>query len=748
MENKMTIRQISDIQNVLNMLKKSLYWTFDIETTGLNVRSDKIIGFGCANPQNTEDSFYVVMKEFNGTELIDLISDTDVLPIIEALKSKRLITWNGSFDTRFVYHYFNVNLIDSIHADAMLQAHTVNENRMSYALKTIASEILGADSTDSQLKMKESIKANGGSDKEYYKADSNLMATYGLQDNIMTAKLYNIFDKELRQQNLTSFFYTDEIMPLYRLVTIPMELKGVPLDLKLMNDTLAEISLDMEKLHTNIQEAIKPKLGNFIKWYMAKEYVFALSGESFEILAQLIAPSDWPKTKSGSYTFSKAAFKKTPHLLEHDLFKYKSGNKLVPVDLQTKVKEKMYANSGQLYPFNILSKHHLKKLFFEELKEEAVSFTDKGNEQVEDDFLEAMSLKYEWVKWLRTYNKLTKIKSTYIERFLEKQENGVFYPAYFMHRTTSGRFSGDMQQLPRIKTLEDENDELFLKYNNRIRDFFISGPNKKLIDADYSSLEVVVFADDAQDPALMDVILNGHDLYSQVAINVHGLNEFSADKKASNFLKKHKPELRQQAKAFALGFRYNLQPFKLSKDLDIPESEAKRLQREYFLSYPKLKSRMDEIISSAKKTGRVVSKAGRVRRLSGLVENIKAHGEDVLDSLELWKEYGHDPVRYSKMKQIGKECRGAINNSLNFPIQSFAASIVSRASIQIAKELIKRNLKSYICLSCHDEICILSPESEVVEVSVLMRDKMENTTKLSVPLEAEPIIGERYGAVK
>lgn len=744
----MIIRDKAGVTAALKMLEQSMYWTYDIETTGLNVRKDKIIGFGCANPQNVNQAFYIIMKEFNGTELVDVLSDSEVLPVITALKKKRLITWNGSFDMRFTYHYFNVDLIQSIYCDGMILLHTLDENRQNYQLKPAAAEFLGADATDSQTAMKESIKANGGSEKEFYKASSDLMAKYGLQDNIMTAKLFNMFEAQLKAQGLYKFFYTDEVMPLLVNVTIPMELKGIPLDIPLMTETLEHIKIDMYSLHEDIQAQIAPHLTNFNKWYMDKEYPVKLSGDWFNELANQIAPEDWPRTKSKSFSFSAAAFKKKPHLLEHDLMKYYNAEKRIPSNLVLSVQQQLFAKSGQLYAFNILSKHHLKKLFFEQLGEVATSKTDLGNDQVEDDFLEAMAEKYDWVKKLRTYNKLTKIKATYIERFLEKQEDGIFYPSYFMHRTTSGRFSGDLQQLPRVKTLEDENDELFLKYNNKIRDFFISGPNKKLIDADYSSLEVVVFADDSQDTALMDVINKGYDLYSQVAINVHGLLEYSADKKAPNFLKNHKPELRQQAKAFALGFRYGLQPYKLSKDLNISEQEATRLQRGYFQSYPQLKQRMESIIKSAKQKGFVISKAGRVRRLTGLVENVNHYGDVLFDGLELWKEYNESPREYAKMKQIAKECRGAVNNSLNFPIQSYAASIVSRASIEIAKELKARGMESYICMSCHDELCLLSPDNEVQEASIILRDKMENTTKLSVPLEAEPIVGTRYGDVK
>jgi DNA polymerase I-like protein with 3'-5' exonuclease and polymerase domains len=57
-------------------------------------------------------------------------------------------------------------------------------------------------------------------------------------------------------------------------------------------------------------------------------------------------------------------------------------------------------------------------------------------------------------------------------------------------------------------------------------------------------------------------------------------------------------------------------------------------------------------------------------------------------------------------------------------------------------------MQAYIALSLHDELCVHCPDSEVEEVKIIMRDKMENTTKLSVPLEAEPISGKVYGLVK
>jgi hypothetical protein len=80
-----------------------------------------------------------------------------------------------------------------------------------------------------------------------------------------------------------------------------------------------------------------------------------------------------------------------------------------------------------------------------------------------------------------------------MDRFLEKQEDGMYYFYYKQHATVSGRYGSDAQQLPRPKE-EGEEDPIVLKYNNLIRGFFISKPGNIFIDCDYSSLEPRVFA--------------------------------------------------------------------------------------------------------------------------------------------------------------------------------------------------------------------------------------------------------------
>lgn len=748
----MIVRLVTEIAKVLSLLNKGYTFVYDIETTGLNVRKEKIIGFGLCNTETLE-ACYVVTEEFVNGELKTVLTPEQVKPIIDKLKFKKLVTHNGSFDTRFTFHYYNVELWTNIYADTMLMSHTLDENKFSYGLKDLATAMLGSDSKDAQKAMKESIKANGGSDKEYFKADSELMSRYGILDVIMTAKLFKIFDTQLKEQKLDDFFYKEEVMPLYCNVTIPMELQGFKIDIPALQAAYSQISFDMDKIEDAIQAQIAPQLDDFFDWYISTKHPFKLTGESKQVLAEMLQVEGWPKTKTGTFSFGKADYDKAVKK-----GKLKPGSELeryaitlldkVPLELQREVSLELLRRQGLKHTFNLLSKHHLKKLFFDKLKENPISRTEKGSPQVDDDFLEVMAAKYPWAAELQVFNKLTKIKGTYYERFLNDSEDGTFYPQFAQHRTTSGRYSGDAQQMPRKKSEEEVPNELVRKYTNKIRDFIISGDGYKLIDADYTSLEVVVFADDAGDEALLDIIRNDLDFYSQMAINVWGLKEYSADKKAPNFLKKHKPELRQAAKAFALGIRYGLGDFKLSKDLDIPQNEAKKIVDGYMASFPQLALRMNTLITQAKTHGFVKSKAGRVRHLGELQKLVAEHGEFIFNGLELWKKYNNSGKYYEYMKMQARKASNLVNNSLNFPIQSMAASIVSRASIALSKAFKAQGMKSYITLSVHDEIVVRAPDLEVDKASQMLQYYMENTTKLSVPLQAEPCVGTCYGEIK
>jgi DNA polymerase I-like protein with 3'-5' exonuclease and polymerase domains len=147
------------------------------------------------------------------------------------------------------------------------------------------------------------------------------------------------------------------------------------------------------------------------------------------------------------------------------------------------------------------------------------------------------------------------------------------------------QYQDDMvQMLSNYQSLKktEKIHQLLVHYTNVVRAFLNSGEGRKIIDADYESLEPHCFASVAGDIALQEIFNNGWDFYSTVAIRTEKLNEdknrfpdgVSPDKKAPNYLKNLDAPARNKAKAYSLGIAYGMEAYALAKTLDISQKEA------------------------------------------------------------------------------------------------------------------------------------------------------------------------------
>jgi len=202
------VTNVLDLHKAIKHIDESNYLTFDVESTGLNVRKDKIIGFGFCG--KVGEAFYIPMFKWDVKEEklvnIDQFSES----ILAILKQKDLIMHNGSYDIRITKNDLGIDFLDNLVADTILMWHTINEEG-PFALKTICAEIqskIGYDVEDTATKEKEemvtSIKANGGSttqkNYEMYKADLDKIGYYCCADVDMTLRLfeycYDVIEKD------------------------------------------------------------------------------------------------------------------------------------------------------------------------------------------------------------------------------------------------------------------------------------------------------------------------------------------------------------------------------------------------------------------------------------------------------------------------------------------------------------------------------------------------------------------------
>lgn len=713
--------------------------SYDTETTSVNPRNGMIIGFSVSANLNEGYYFPTRIWDAEKQELIDLeISgkkcDEIAKQLIQLLKGKKLVTHNGSFDIRYTKNFYGIDLREDLYCDTMLLTHTIREEG-PFGLKPLAIELqheLGInaekEANEEQILMKENIKKNGGSttkeNYEIYKADMQLLGNYAAADTDLTLRLMTYFLPILKEQELWDFFFVDEVMPLYKTVTIQMEEVGTELDMELIQKTKKDIIVDLAKL----EQEIVSELMNIPE---AKQWVMVKATKLF------------PPKKRGKFADKLREIMPFSVQGVNDFMESGDPNDLDPKDAM-KVSLELWKEKEGNY-LNISSKQQLGEIVFKYMKIKPISQTRKGTDQFNDDMIEELSKNYTWAAKLRDYNKLTKINSAYVDKFLDGHENGRFYHYFKQHGTTSGRFSSDSQQMPRVLEPGEVSD-LVLKYNNILRSFLKAEKGRKFIICDQSSLEPRVFASVSNDPNLINVFLENEDLYSRVAIQAFKLKGMSAKKSDPNYVKTVRPELRQRAKGIALAIPYGAGAWQISQSLGIHINEAQKLIDGYLEGFPELARWMTDTHLKVQTFGFIKNKTGRIRHL----DRVKAIYEKFQDSLiepkafAMLKRMCKSQDQTDKLMKLRMEYKNGLNNSKNFQIQSLAASIMNRSAIAIHKDFKEKGLDAYIMLQIHDEFVVNCKEEIAEEVAKIVKYHMENTVQIPTGLVAEPNIAENF----
>src|SRR5210317_112129 len=263
-----TVQDSETLKLMFQHIQESEVIAVDTETSGLNPRKNKIVGWSLSGDEGI--GFYIptLVWNFEKEELelqtIDGTS-TEVISknLLKALKGKKVVFHNASFDVQFIKNYFGIDLLPDVWVDTGLLVHTVYEEGAfgfgnPFGLKSIAimnQEPLGLNveeaANQEQIELKESIKKNGGSvtkeSFEIYKADLDILSKYASADTDLTLRICNLYLGKLRDEGLEDFFFKDEVMPIYREVTLPMEMLGVDLDMDLLNKINVEITEDLKK---------------------------------------------------------------------------------------------------------------------------------------------------------------------------------------------------------------------------------------------------------------------------------------------------------------------------------------------------------------------------------------------------------------------------------------------------------------------------------------------------------------------
>ena len=359
-----------------------------------------------------------------------------------------------------------------------------------------------------------------------------------------------------------------------------------------------------------------------------------------------------------------------------------------------KLESEIYKISGE--EFNINSPKQLGVILFEKLGLPVIKKTKTGystNAEVLDKLKDQSPI----IDKIIEYRQIVKLNSTYVEGLLSiiNPIDGRIHSSFNQTITTTGRISSTEPNL--------QNIPVKLEMGRNIRKVFISDKGCKLVDADYSQVELRVLAHMSQDETMIDAFKHNEDIHTKTASQVFNV---SMDEVTS--------KQRSDAKAVNFGIVYGKSDFGLSEDLNIPVKQAKEYIENYFNKYNKIKEFMDNIIEDASSNGYVTTILNRRR----YIPEIKSSN--------------------FMLRNAGKRA------AMNAPIQGSAADIIKIAMINVYKKLEENNLKSKLILQVHDELIVEAVDSEIDIVKKIVKDDMENAVCLDVNLDVDLNIGDSW----
>lgn len=200
----------------------------------------------------------------------------------------------------------------------------------------------------------------------------------------------------------------------------------------------------------------------------------------------------------------------------------------------------------------------------------------------------------------------------------------------------------------------------------------------------------------SQDENMINAFENDEDIHRQVASKVFDVPMEEVTK-----------EQRSAAKAVNFGIVYGISDFGLAEQLGIGRKKAKQYIEQYKEKYMGIKNFMDNIVEEAKKRGYVETLFHRRREIPELSSN-----------------------NYM-VRQFGARV------AMNTPIQGTAADIMKIAMIKLFDRIEKEKLSAKLILQVHDELIVECKKEESEQVKQVLKESMENATKLSIPLKVE-----------
>jgi len=359
------------------------------------------------------------------------------------------------------------------------------------------------------------------------------------------------------------------------------------------------------------------------------------------------------------------------------------------------IERAIYADAGT--DFNINSTPQLRHVLFEKLQLPVLKKTKTGPSTDADVLEELATMGFTTPALLLEYRELAKLRSTYVDTLPARVHPGTgrIHTTFNQAGATTGRLSSldpNLQNIP-VRTARGE----------EIRRCFVAAPGHRLIVADYSQIELRVLAHLSEDEAFIEAFRRGGDIHRETAAIIFDVAVDAVT-----------PEMRARAKTINFATIYGQGAFSLSRQLGIPQDEARAFITTYFERFAGVRRFLDGAVELARERGFAETLFGRRRYIPELQD------------------------RNRQIRSFGER------TAMNSPMQGSAADLIKIAMVRLAAAMRERTLRTGLLVQVHDELVLEAPFDEVDAARALVREHMETAATLRIPLVADVGVGDNW----
>lgn len=255
-ENFEIVYQKKDWEKYEKRILQAQVFSFDTETTALDTVSAKLVGMSfCFFEGGAYVSLYIpavpetlaydnqLLKNIKAEEIP---TQTESLSWVKnILENPKLIKvgQNLKFDRQIMMNH-GVNMLAPF-MDTLLLAYLINPSQRRLKLDLLSEQYIGHE-----MLSYEELVGKGKEAKLIYQIELERLARYAAEDAEVTYRLYEIFEKQVKNDDLDSL-YKEIDLPLTD-VLIEMEQNGIQIDTKILDELKSEYEVRLSKIEKEI----------------------------------------------------------------------------------------------------------------------------------------------------------------------------------------------------------------------------------------------------------------------------------------------------------------------------------------------------------------------------------------------------------------------------------------------------------------------------------------------------------------